>query len=72
MLETAVNNSSKQLWLQEEIAESTRMDRDVTGFLGGVITGSVVLVRDSQLAGDGGLLFVFLIIEKILLIIGHG
>jgi hypothetical protein len=39
MLETAVGDGAKQLSLQEEIAETSRMDTDVAALLVDIVTG---------------------------------
>jgi len=39
MFEAAIGDSAQKLWLQEEVAETSRMDTDVTALLVDVVTG---------------------------------
>lgn len=72
MFETAVADSAKQLGLQKEVAETSRMNTDITALLVD-ITGSSEIALLS-IGGGGGLVgadFLVGVVDEILLV-RHG
>jgi hypothetical protein len=54
MLETAVGNGAKKLGLQQEVAETSRVDTDVTALGGSACSGGGAICLLCVTVGSGG------------------
>lgn len=76
VFETEVRDGTQEFWLEEEVAETSRVDSDVGVEALGLAGGSIAVGGDRGGGGDGGgsLLGVLLVINEVLFDVGdrHG